>query len=569
VVQDEGVVREVLPAPPGQAHDHVEMVRRHAHFRIARRDVVEGQEGVRPGIVGGVADPLGQGRRQGLRLRLVLDHGEQAAKVGIGQAAGHAPDPRRRDERDREPEPREIIGDGVEEVRRIGEIQGRAPRVVPVDESALHPGLAAEELGIEPEVLDVEGDLPGLVDLPEVHEERPFPPRKIAVRKHRQQALDVVLRSERDDGFGPGMIRARIEEGLGDVGRAHRLAAPVRAPGQLVGPAAADRADIAHVVPEDEIEGQPLVDLPPVPRRERGRTDLPARVHRQAPAGDLLGVVEYAVLELDVQHPIPERLELLRIVSPALPEHVGEELHRLARGFQAEEAAGGMDVVEGGLHLHRIGVDGEIALAAERGRGEDGIAQVRDLLAGLFVVFGVQARLGSRADDHRAEAARLGIGPNEGVDADDAGLGGVVAPDAGQRQVRRKVGREGHRRLPREEPGVGHDEQGLGAGFLQLPGPLVRGRLAVHEPRTVEHVGPGPVGQPQLVAQKPGGHGSDVERPGPGFRVDPGIAGHEHAQGDGAGDSLFNERHGSLLYFLRNLPTYIRTSGTPMSRLTA
>ena len=170
---------------------------------------------------------------------------------------------------------------------------------------------------------------------------------------------------------------------------------------------------------------------------------------------DVLGVREDAVLELDVDDPIVEGLELLGIVAALFPEHVGEELHGFARALQAEEAAGGVDVVEGGLHLHGVGVDGHEAPALEGDPGEHGVGQVDDLVLGLGVELRVEPGLGHGADDHGAEAARLGVGADEGVDADDAGLGGVVAADAGQRRRRREMGGQGHGRLAGEEPGVG------------------------------------------------------------------------------------------------------------------
>ena len=251
-------------------------------------------------------------------------------------------------------------------------------------------------------------------------------------------------------GFLARVVLGRVEERLGDVGRGHRQAAPVRAPGQLVRPAAGDGVDVAHVVADDEVEGQAFIELLPVGRGERGRFDVLGGVDVAAQPGDVLGVREDAVLELDVDDPIVEGLELLGVIAAFFPEHVGEELHRFARALQAEEAPGGVDVVEGGLHLHGVGVDGDEALALKGDAGEHGVGQVDDLFLGLGVELRVEPGLGHVADDHGAEAARLGIGADQGVDADDAGLGRVVAADAGQGDRRREMSRQGHGRLPRE-----------------------------------------------------------------------------------------------------------------------
>ena len=234
------------------------------------------------------------------------------------------------------------------------------------------------------------------------------------------------------------------------------------------------------------------------------------------------------------------------IVAALLADHVGKELHRLARALQAEEAAGGMDVVERGLHLHGVRVDGHEAPALEGGAGEHGVGQVDDLLLGLGVELRAQAGLGHRADDHRAEPAGLGVSADEGVDADDPRLGGVVAADAGQGEGRGEVRGQGHRGLARKEPGVGDDEEGVDAGFLHLPGPQVGRALAVDQARTGEDVGRGAVGQAQAPGQQGGRHLADVERPGPRLVVDPGIAGDEDAQGGRAGPFLSRIGHDSL-----------------------
>ena len=205
-----------------------------------------------------------------------------------------------------------------------------------------------------------------------------------------------------------------------------------------------------------------------------------------------------------------------------------------------------MDVVEGGLHLHGVGVDGHEALALEGDPGEHGVGQVDDLLLGLGVELGIEAGLGHGSDDHGAEAAGLGVGADERVDADDPGLGGVVAADAGQRGRRREVGGQGHGGLAREEPGVGDDEDGPGAGLQHLAGRGVGRALAVDELGAGEDVGDGAVGQAQALGQQGGRHPADVEGPGPRFLVDARVAGDEDAQGGRAGFLLSRIGHDFL-----------------------
>ncbi len=261
---------------------------------------------------------------------------------------------------------------------------------------------------------------------------------------------------------------------------------------------------------------------------------------------DVLGIGVDAVLELDVDDPVVEGLELLGIVAAFLADHVGEELHRFAGALQAEETAGRMDVVEGRLHLHGVGVDRDIAPAPEGHARQHGVGEIDDLLLRPGVELGMKPGLGHGADDHGAEPAGLGVGADEGIDADDARLGRVVAADARQRGGRRKMGRQGHGRLAGKEPGVGDDEDGLDAGVLHLPGPEVGRGLAVDELRAGEDVGGGAVGQAQALGQQPGRHLADIEGPVARSLVDAGIAGHKNAQGGQAAFFLSRIGHDVL-----------------------
>ena len=226
-------------------------------------------------------------------------------------------------------------------------------------------------------------DFPGLVDLAVVGEQasarrRSGPPSDLG-----DQALEVVLGGEGNGGFLPRWSKVLLNRASAMSAQAIGRAVEVGAPGQLAGPAAADGVEAGHVVAQDQVELQLFFQLGLLQLGQLGRLVL-AGVGEDVLAlgADRFDVGVDLALPLHLGDPVVEFFQLVLVVALVGVDHVGEELHRLAGRFDAEVLAGGVHVVEGGFHLHRVGVGAEDALAAQPGGGGHGPDQVDDLALG-------------------------------------------------------------------------------------------------------------------------------------------------------------------------------------------
>jgi hypothetical protein len=200
-------------------------------------------------------------------------------------------------------------------------------------------------------------------------------------------------------------------------------------------------------------------------------------------------------------------------------------------------------VVEGGLHLHGVGVGAQDALALQPCRCGHRPHQIDDFQARLLIELGVLPDFGHVADHRMAQPAGLGVGANQGIDADHPGLWGIVAGDAAHRSVGEMRG-QGECALAGIEPGVGRDDDHRDAGGPEFVGGRIGIALALDGPLRQIDAGSLPAGKSD-GAEDATGHGGDVPCAFPGRLVDARVARRAQADDrDGWAGGGLQEGHG-------------------------